>query len=135
MPMEDVDLPWPTNATSEGPIFNSDGTSLAVTYDYQTEDGISEWTKVSFAEAIAFSYQQNVCCTAEEVIPSRVIRQYDDSEWLSSTVARWEKSVGWQGFQSQSGGGSRFRHFQVFFDDVGCLGVIASSCRIERILP
>lgn len=123
-------LSLPTNRTVTGPKLEQERDCLVVRYDYQADDGSLEWVKVIFREVLALEYRQMACCTESSVGSAREIRSVAQSLLLSDVLKRWGEAVGWQEWQQKQGGESRFRHFTIFFDDVGCVDVIAAVCEI-----
>lgn len=125
-----IQLSSPTNRTVEGPRLQQDRGRLVVEYDCQGDDGSIEWRKIVFGEVLAVEYRQVSCCTADSVIGAREIRSTAQSPRLAEVLKRWNESVGWQDWHQKQGGASRFKHFTVFFDDAGCVDVIAASCDV-----
>src|SRR5215831_10375384 len=78
------------------------------------------------------SDHQMACCEAEHIIGYQTLQRFRESKWLASILKVWQEAVGWQQWQQQQGGEKRFQHFRVFFDDAGCVDVIARSCDIEE---
>jgi hypothetical protein len=123
-------LPRPTNRTAEGPRFRGDANQTVVEYDYQRDDGARDWITVVFDDVLQFDFRPVPCCRAEDVVAATHVRVLAESERLSTTLNRWQESVGWQEWQQQQGGAARFRHFTMFFDDAGCIDVVAAACRL-----
>lgn len=126
-----IPLPRPTSATVNGPKLKFEGSSLVVEYDYEMDTGQIVWTRLIFDGVLAYEYRQASCCEAKNVISSQEVKRYTDSTWLSNLLAIWKQDVGWQKLQQQIGGEKRFNHFGVYFDDSGCLDVIAEYCKVE----
>jgi len=129
---EPIPLPRPTSATVKGPTLQFEHPTLIVTYDYERDDGVIEWTRLLFNDVLAYAYRQMACCEAEHIIGYKNIQRFRESKWLTDTLKVWQEAVGWQQWQQQQGGEQRFQHFRVFFDDAGCVDVIAHSCNIEE---
>ena len=130
MAIDNLKLPMPTNRTVAGPTFRKDGSKIVVEYDCEQNDGTTEWSKISFDDILAFEYRQIACCREEDVVGSQVIRCQNQSQHLSDVLCLWQKSVGWQEWQQKQGGAARFKQFTVFFDDAGCIDVVAASCSL-----
>jgi hypothetical protein len=130
MSTAEISLPYPTNRTVEGPRLQQDRAQLVLKYDCQRDDGSIDWSKVVFAEVLAVQYRQVSCCAAASVIGAREVRCLTQSSWLTEVLGLWNESVGWQDWQKKQGGSARFKHFTVFFDDAGCVDVIAASCLV-----
>ena len=125
-----LQLQLPTNRTVAGPRFRNDGTRMIVEYDYQQDDGTIQWSQLSFEEVLAFEYRQEACCSPDDVLGAHEVRCLAESKRLSDVLDKWLESVGWEEWHQEQGGASRFRHFTVFFDDAGCINVVAASCAV-----
>lgn len=128
--VELIELKKPTNRTVSGPkvVFEED--CLAVEYDYETDDGTIEWTKLLFEEVISYEWRDNSCVEEDDVVNFDKIRSQDKSCFLVGKTSLWQERYGWQEFQKNKGGKKRFRHFTIYFDDAGCINIIASKCTI-----
>ena len=122
----------PTNRTIEGPILKMTKDRLVVDYDFEQDDGLVQWGRLVFEDVLTFKYCDTTCSSPESVLPSTEIRVLDSSGYLDSARLRWSKSVGWQDWQKEMGGASRYRHFTLFFDDAGSLDVVAARLRDEH---
>lgn len=122
-------LPLPTSATREGPRFRRDDHQLAVEYDWQMDDGSTRWSEVVFEDVLQFEFRPMPCCTADDVVGATEVRVGTTSQRLTTMLERWQKAVGWQEWQQKQGGSARYKHFTLFFDDAGCIDVIAAVCR------
>ena len=129
--MENIELPLPTNATNQGPIIEARDFTLSLTYDNQSLSGVTNWAKITFREVLGYEVYQSVCSPAQSLVANNEVRVNRESQWLSEVLTRWSESVGWQEYQSRMGGPKRFIHYQVYFDDVCGVQVIAASCEIE----
>ena len=129
---EHIRLPRPTSATVKGPKLQFGHSTLIVVYDYERDDGVIEWTRLVFNDVLAYAYRQIACCEAEHMSGSKAIQRFRASKWLAGMLKVWQAAVGWQQWQQQQGGAQSFRHFRVFFDDAGCVDVIARSCNIAE---
>jgi hypothetical protein len=131
MPRELIHLPIRTSQTVTGPRYKGDKNSVVVEYDYERDDGSREWCSVVFEEVLLVEFRQDACCEEGDILSSDEVVTLDESPRLRETVSRWQESVGWQEWHQNQGGGSRFRHFKMYFDDAGCLDVIAASCTVK----
>ena len=127
-----IPLPRPTSATVKGPTLQFESPTLIVAYDYERDDGVIEWTRLVFNDVLAYEYRQIACCEAEHIIGYKAIKRFHESKWLAGVLKVWQEAVGWQQWQQRQGGETRFQHFRVFFDDAGCVDVMAHSCNIEE---
>lgn len=128
-----IQLSSPTNRTVEGPQIQFDRGGLIVKYDYQSDDGSIKWEKILFFDVLSVEYNQAACCSEDSVVSAREIRTTSISSRLTEMTKRWKESVGWQDWQQEQGGASRFKHFTIFFDDAGCVEVIAASCEVREV--
>jgi hypothetical protein len=120
------------NRTVEGPKIVMANDRLVVDYDFEDNDGSIDKGRVVFEEVLSFEYRDSTCCSAENVLSATEVRTLNQSEYLDLVRSRWDHAVGWQDWQQKKGGATRFKHFTVYFDDVGCLDVIASDCRVDE---
>ena len=130
MSMLVIPLLSPTNRTVEGPRLQHDRDRLIVQYDCQSDGGATTWSSVVFLEVLDLEYRQMPCCTEDSILEAQGMRSQGKSPRLTEVIRLWEESVGWQEWQQHQGGASRFRHFTIFFDDVGCIDVVAASCEV-----
>jgi hypothetical protein len=121
-------LTVPTNRTINGPKLTHNREQLVVDYDCEENDGSVTWSRVVFTEVLSFEFRQSVCCQADDVLRATEIRSQRNSEYLKAITGKWHAAVGSQKWQRDKGGPSRFQHFTIYFDDVCCLNIIASSC-------
>lgn len=126
-----IKVPISMDQTSEDPEIKLSKDRLVIVYDSVDDDSQSREGRLIFEEVLAFEYRDEACCPAENVLPSCEIKVLDSSGYLDSVRVLWSERVGWQDWERKKGGAGRFRHFICFFDDFGCLDVIASSCQAE----
>lgn len=124
-----VRLALPTNSTLEGPRILGDGQHAVVEYDFQKDDGTTEWASVAFEDVLQLEFRAAPCCTAADVVKPTEVRAQDTSLRLTAIQELWEEAVGWQEWQQTRGGFSRYRHFTIYFDDAGCVDVVAAHCQ------
>jgi len=122
-------LSLPTSTTQEGPRFCADGRQAVVEYDCQKDDGSMEWSTVVFEDVLQFEFRPAPCCTTDDVVDATEVRVLTTSQRLTTMLERWQEAVGWQEWQQKQGGSARYKHFTMFFDDAGCIDVIAARCR------
>jgi len=128
-----IDPILPTNTTAVGPRLRFERGKLIVEYDHQSDDGAVVWGRMVFDEVLAFEFHDAITCPADSVIGAREVRRLTESRWLTELLQRWNQAVGWHDFQQRKGGASRFAHFTVYFDDAGCIDVVAASCKSEAL--
>jgi hypothetical protein len=126
-----IDLHAPTSRVAEGPRLMVRGPALVLEYDVEDDDGRVAWHSVEFAEVLDFEFRSAAVCSKDNVVKSTLVRRRDQSERLEAAISKWELSVGWQAWNQERGGRSRFAEYSLFFDDVGALVVVASSCKVS----
>jgi hypothetical protein len=124
---EQISLALPTSATRAGPILSLRGDVLRVDYDCEDANGSIQTAIIVFKEVLASQYRQAVCLEADDITPSNALVRMSESPWLEQLRQRWYDHVGWQANQTRLGGGGRFFHFHLYFDDAGSLDVVAAS--------
>lgn len=129
--MTSLALPRPTGRTVQGPVLKRTKDELIVEYDYETDSGSVEWSSIVFAEVLVLELRDCACCRADDVVGSQEIRVQTESALLKEAIERWQESVGWQSWQQEQGGVSRFKHFSIWFDDAASLSVVASGCSVS----
>ncbi len=125
-------LETPTNRTKDGPIVRHKGTNLEIEYDYEEDSGEQRWSVLSFSEVLAFEFRQEATLDGDDVVPAREIAELEASPLLEQVMTRWQRTVGSQQWHQSRGGSGRYKHFKVFFDDVGCFDVVSASCSVAR---
>lgn len=126
--MDSHDSVAPMNRTRRGPICRIQNDELLVDYDYEDEDGTASWSRLIFSGVLAIEYRQAVSCRSEDIASATEVRKLETSAWLSAVLDRWQDNVGWHELQKQFGGARRFKHYTAFFDDAGCVNVVATKC-------
>ena len=130
--IELIPLPRATDAALKGPLFRYKRDTLVVDYDEEQNDGSLEWTRLRFLEVIALEFVDGPCCRTEDIGEFDAIQRMSDSAWRSDQIERWQVSVGYQAMQDTFGGAARFRHYQIYRDDVGALNILAEGVEIEE---
>ncbi|MFA6241123.1 MAG: hypothetical protein WC655_09350 [Candidatus Hydrogenedentales bacterium] len=108
---------------------------LRVTYAaylYDEESYVN--TVVTFREVLALeTYAEGCCsaCHADLFVEFGEVTVHATSDWLTKVLRRWNERVGWTELQKSLGGDKRFRHYQIFFDHVMGIQVVAASCEIN----
>ncbi len=131
-----VTLPISTMEATYGPLIIKTERSLTVKYDWPSDENTIIWAEITFANVLAFCYSEEVVCMdAMLSTPAREMVEYADTPWLQETLDIWDNRVGWDEFQRQRGGRSRFKHYVVNFDDHGALQVICSRVEAKLCEP
>jgi hypothetical protein len=116
-------------------VINADNATLRLKYDFENNSGEIEWVEIVFKEVLAYRYHQSICADIGSNMENNKISEFDISTWLSEVLTKWDQSVGWQKYQIDQGGRSRFKHCIVNFDDVGVFEVICSAHTINDVCP
>ena len=116
-----------TNRTREGPLFRKEGKDLILEYDYEKDDGNTEICEIVFTEVLNFEYRQASCLEAVDILCPTEMLCLCKSDRLNFILQLWQKSVGWQEQDLRKLGVERFKHYKMYFDDSGCVEVIASE--------
>lgn len=132
MKSDGIRLPRSTSRTVTGPKLEGTGQRACVIYDYEHDDGRIEWTRVIFDDVLVLEYRRDSLCTEHDIVGPCHVRCLSGSRWLEELVGHLCESEMWVRSQEKKGGVRRFSHFTIFFDDVACINVIASSCTIEE---
>jgi hypothetical protein len=131
-----IRLPRETSRTVRGPLFvKEDDRVVVVNYDYETDDGKIEWVRVRFDEVLLFEFRTHRGCGADRILSSEGVRSLQESELLSEILGPLDVPSVWEELEAKKGGPARFRHYTIFFDDSGCVDVIASSFSAELEKP
>ena len=121
------ELPLPTSRTVSGPRLHSHPPALVVEYDFERDDASIEWVRIAFDDVLAFEYRQDPCCEATDVVACNRMLCCSESEWLQTMRRRWERFMGDQ----MQKGPFLYKHWKTYFDDGGCVDVLAASFRID----
>ena len=122
-------LALPTDRTTQGPRLKGDASQVTIEYDYQRDDGSIVWTSVVFDDVLMYEFRPAPCCIGEDVLDAAEVRVRAASERLKVLLERWQETIGWQEWQQKQGGAGRYKHFTMYFDDAGCVDVVAACCR------
>jgi hypothetical protein len=107
----------------------SEKQQLVIEYDYIAEGGSVFWTSVTFSHVIAFHFNQEACCTSDDLIAYNQMISYSSSPWLNEIRQRWRSYF--VGQEQQQNEDQRFTHYVIYFNDVGCISVVAQSFDIR----
>lgn len=119
----------PTNTTQNGPHFRTEKSTVVVEYDAQLDDGSTHWGTVVFSDVLQFEFRSTPACAVDDVVGATEVRVLTASHLLGVMLDRWRETIGWQEWEQQKGGAARYKHFKMYFDDAGCIDVIAAECR------
>ena len=125
---EKIGLPLPTSKTVTGPKLRWDGQILAIEYDSERDDGQVEWAEIVFGEVLRFEYRQNSLCLADDVDAYNYLVRYAESALLNEAL---DKRTEFLGVSENTDGASPHSHWRIYFDDAGCVDVLAGWFKIE----
>ena len=128
--MASIQLPRATNRTRTGPRLAGGLGHVDVSYDFEADDGSIEWVTIRFQDVLQVELKPDVCCTVGDIVPSGELRVKTDGYRLSAVAGRWDERVGHHQWEQKKGGSGRFRHFTVYFDDAGCVDVVAATAEV-----
>lgn len=87
-------LSKPTNRTVIGPRIKKEGDQVVVEYDYEHEDGSTEWSQIIFDEVLAMQYRQVSCCRESDIVDAKEVRCLVQSGFLSETLRSGRNQLG-----------------------------------------
>jgi|SRR5580698_8485743 hypothetical protein len=107
-------LPAPSQEFMQGPHILISPGKVTLRWDFERETGTYEWSSAEFTGVEAVSFTAHSSCTPDQA------RAYD-------RLVKVEPSDILPGLR---GAGSKFlQHFRIYFDEVGCLDVVAEDFR------
>jgi hypothetical protein len=124
----EIGLPLRTSRTRGGPLVRLEPPALVVEYNCEEDDGTLRWARVRFSGVMAFEYRQEACCLASDIEAYNKMLEVRTSARLEEIRGRYERSVPRQSRVVEAG---ELAQFLIYFDDSGCVDVIASSFQIE----
>jgi hypothetical protein len=89
-----------------------------------------KWARVQFRDVLRFEYRQDAVCTASDVAAYRSMLMAEDSPVLSAARERYMAYLARPEAAEES---RKFVQYTVYFDDSGCVEVIARSFETELI--
>lgn len=129
--IREIGLPFPTSRTRSGPLVVLEPPELVVDYDCEEDDGTLRWARIRFSGVMAFEYRQEACCLASDIEAYNKMLEIRTSARLDDIRKRYER---YMLPQSRVVEASDFAQFLIYFDDSGCVDVIASSFQIEAVV-
>ncbi len=124
-----VKLPQATSRTTVGPKLQLSSSTLRLSYGCEQDDGALRWTHIIFHDVLKFEYRQEAVCGAEALDGYNQMAEYQESDWLRTTRARLTSFLGSQAPEGQE---LLYVHWRIYFDDAGCVDVVAESFEIEQ---
>jgi len=123
-----IPLPLPTDSTVGGPIARLEPPNAVVEYDAEDDDGTLRWVRIRFVGVLTFDYRQEACCLVSDVEAYNCMLEVSSSPLLTDVRSRFTQRFG--GLPNVEDV-REFGQFTLYFDDVGCVEVIAKSFEIE----
>ncbi len=121
--MEEIGLPLPTSRIQHGPRLTYRADHLLVEWDYQADDGAIRWAAVAFDDVAVFKFRTNLYCLAEHVDAYHALIKLSDSDLLRMV----------EGTRTEGVPPVPRAHFRMFFDDGGCIDVIAREASFRPV--
>jgi hypothetical protein len=118
-----LDLPYSTAEADEGPIIEQRPGKMTVRYDAEDEGGVV-WTCLLFDGAIASRFTPDSACEAWMVEAYSRVCVAEGSPWLED-LRRLSAETGDRIPDDR-------RHLLIYFDQYGCLEVVARGARVDR---
>ena len=109
-------MPHMSQEFERGPEVSLAGGKLTVRYDYETVQGPYAWSGFAFDEVQAFEFVGERLCQEEQFAALDKVVEVTKSSWESR--ARTNVSTGHD---------ARLRHYRIYFDDYGCLEILANA--------
>ena len=104
-------FPVPSQEFEHMPRLEWMGADLELRYEFYSETGELLSSSVAFKDAVAYAFKGYEHCSIDEVNAYDRIVEISDSSWMRS-LARL---------------GPEKKHFRMFFDELGCFDIVASS--------
>jgi hypothetical protein len=114
--MEEVvwSLPAPSQEFMQGPHILISPGKVTLRWDFESESGGYEWSSAEFVGVEAAKFTAHGSCTPDQVRAYDRLVKVEPSDMLGSL----------------RGAGPKFlQHFRIYFDEVGCLDVVAEDFR------
>jgi hypothetical protein len=112
--MEEVvwSLPAPSQEFMHGPGILVTPGKVTLRWDSETETGAYEWSSADFTGVEAVTFTAHSSCTPEQARAYDRLVKVDPSDLLATL----------------RGAGPKFlQHFRIYFDEIGCLDVVAEE--------
>jgi len=114
--MEEVvwSLPVPSQEFQQGPHILISAGKVTLGWDFESESGDYEWSSAEFTGVEAAKFTAHSSCTPDQVRAYDRLVKVEPSDMLASL----------------RGAGPKFlQHLRIYFDEVGCLDVVAEGFR------
>jgi hypothetical protein len=105
-------LPAPSQEFMQGPHILVSPGNVTLRWDSESATGSYEWSRAEFVGVEAVTFTASGSCTPDQVRAYDRLVKVEPSEMLSSL----------------RGAGPKFlQHFRIYFDEIGCLDVVAEE--------
>ena len=102
----------PSQEFKQGPHILVSPGKVTLRWDFESETGDYEWSSAEFTGVEAMAFTAHGSCSPTQVRAYDRLLKIDPSDMLSSL----------------KGAGSKFlQHFRIYFDEIGCLDVVAEE--------
>jgi hypothetical protein len=114
--MEEViwSLPNPSQEFMHGPHILISASRVTLRWDFESETGDYEWSSAEFVGVEAVNFTAHDSCSPDQVRAYDQLVVVEPSDLLASLRGARSKFV---------------RHFRIYFDEIGCLDVVAEDFR------
>ena len=113
-------LPNPSQEFNESPRILISGGSVILRWEYEQDNGSYAWSSADFVGVEDVQFTSHSSCSAEQVEAYDRLVKVDPSDRLATL----------------RGSSSRvLQHFRIYFDEVGCLDVIAEEFHPPKADP
>jgi hypothetical protein len=106
-------LPTPSQEFMQGPHILISSGKVTLRWDFEGETGY-EWSSAEFTGVEAASFTASDSCTPDQVRAYDRLVKVEPSDMLASLRSAGQKFL---------------QHFRIYFDEVGCLDVVAEDFR------
>ena len=112
--MEEVvwSLPAPSQEFMQGPHILVSPGKVTLRWDSESEIGTYEWSSAEFSGVEAVTFTAHSSCTPDQARAYDRLVKIDPSDMLSSLRGAHPKFL---------------QHFRIYFDEIGCLDVVAEE--------
>lgn len=107
-------LPVPSQEFQQGPQILISPGKVTLRWDFEGESGAYEWSSAEFTGVEATTFTAQSSCTLDQARAYDQLVKVEPSDMLASLRGADPK---------------RLRHWRIYFDEVGCLDVVAADFR------
>lgn len=91
--------------------------NLFIKYDYENEEGIYDWTGLTFIDAICYKMTRSDCLSVKMISAYNTLININESIWIQDVInPSRQKSTD-------------YNHYMILFEDYGCYEVVAAGVK------